>query len=214
MVGQLRCLECGYTERRAVDLLDIAARRTSCPACQSKLLDYEFNVFHWNWVTDRIAVGGRIPDREAMDQLRRSGITHLLSVATEEDDTELAAEFELEFLLNGCDDDYEPKPPEFFAPAVDYVLRALKNPQAKVHIHCAAGARRSIMMVLAVLRAQGLSQDEAIRLITEKRAAAQFVPAYVESVENYLRFRAGADHLTTEAQSTAGAVPQEKRTRR
>ncbi len=192
MVGQVRCLECGFTERRAVDLLEIATRPSFCSACGSRSVDYEFNVFHWNRVTDRLSVGGRIPDRQAMQQLREAGITHLLSIAPEADDAELAAEFGMEFLMNGCEDDYQPKPPEFFAPAVDFVLRALGNPGAKVHIHCAAGARRSVMMMLAVLRAQGMSQQEAILLLTEKRAVAQFVPAYLESVENYLRARAGA----------------------
>ena len=190
MVGQIRCLDCGHTERRALDLVEIATTPGSCPACGSRSVDYEFNVFHWSWVTDRLAVGGRIPNRQAMEQLSAAGITHLLSVAPEADDRELAAELGIESLLHGCEDDYEPKWPEFFAPAVDFVLRALENPAAKVHIHCVSGARRSVMVMLAVLRVLGWSQPEAMRLLTEKRAVAQFVPAYVESVEEYLRGRA------------------------
>ncbi len=34
-----------------------------------------------------------------------------------------------------------------------------------------------------------MEQEEAIALLTEKRAAAQFPPAYVSSVEEYIRRR-------------------------
>ncbi len=189
MVGQVRCQKCGHKERRALNLVEIATRPVCCPACGGRSVDYEFNVFHWNWVTDRLSVGGRIPDRQALQQLRQEGITHVLSVAPEADDTEMAREVGVEFLLNGCEDDYERKAPEFLARAVDFVLDALERPQAKVHIHCYAGARRSMMVMLAVLRALGMEQKEAIALLTEKRAAAQFPPAYVASVEEYIRLR-------------------------
>lgn len=197
LVGRLSCLDCGYADRRAVDLLEIATTPTRCPACQSRAVDYQFNFFHWDRVTDRLSLGGRIPNREAMRELSEAGVTHVLSAAPEADDTELAAEFGIRFLLNGCPDDEEHKPADFLGRSVQFVLEALDDPRARVHVHCAAGARRSVMVMLAVLGAQGMPLGEAIRLLAEKRAAAQFVPAYVESVENFLRLRAGSARSAT-----------------
>ena len=189
MVGEVRCLSCGHSERRAVDLLEVATQPGACSACGSSSLDYQFNVFHWSWITERLALGGRVPDRNAMRQLREAGITHILSVAPEADEHEMATEMGIQFRLTGCLDDYEPKPAGLLSDAVDYVLAALKEPNAKVHIHCFSGARRSVMVMLAVLRSQGMPLEEAMRLLSEKRAAAHFVPAYVESVENFVRQR-------------------------
>ena len=190
MVGEVQCLACRHTERRALDLVEIATTPGACSACGSRALDYQFNVFHWSRITERLSVGGRIPDRAAMAQLHEDGITHMVSVAPEADAAPLAAAVGMQYLMNGCDDDYDPKPPEFLDAAVSFVLQALELPGSKVHVHCAAGTRRSIMVMLAVLRCLGHSQAEAMRLLTERRATAQFVPAYLESVEAYIRWRA------------------------
>jgi protein-tyrosine phosphatase len=191
MVGQIRCEKCEYTERRAVDLVEIATGTpANCPNCGGKALDYEFNVFHWSWITGRLAVGGRIPDFQAMQRLREEGITHVLNVAAECDESLIARDACIVYCHAGCEDDYEPKPPEFLDQAVQFALDALAQPGTKLHVHCYAGARRSMMVTLAILRVLGMSQQEAMDLLSAKRAAAQFVPAYVESVENYLRYRA------------------------
>lgn len=186
MVGKVRCLDCGGSERRSLDLVEIATKPMACPACGGRV-DYEFNVFHWHWVTDRLCVGGRIPDLQAMLQLKQAGITHVLSVASEADDARLAELAGIEYLLAGCDDDEQPKAVEFLAQAIGWALRALDDPMARVYIHCYAGARRSMMVALGVLCALGMRQRAAMELLLEKRPAAQFVPAYVASVEEYLR---------------------------
>lgn len=191
MVGQVRCGGCGHTERRAVDLVEIATgAAANCPTCGGKAIDYEFNVFHWSWITERLAVGGRIPDLQAMQRLRDEGITHVLNVAAECDESLIARDAGIVYRHAGCEDDYEPKSPEFLDQAVQFALNALEQPGTKLHVHCYAGARRSMMVTLAILRVLGMSQKEAMELLSAKRAAAQFVPAYVDSVEHYLRYRA------------------------
>ncbi len=174
-----------------MDLVEIATRPPApCPSCGATAIDYEFNVFHWSWITERIAVGGRIPDPEAMRRLRAEGITHVLNVAAECDESDSARQAGIVYHHAGCEDDYEPKSPQFLDGAVQFAIDALEQPDTKLHVHCYAGARRSMMVTLAILRILGMSQQEAMELLTARRAAAQFVPAYVDSVENYLRYRA------------------------
>ena len=43
-----------------------------------------------NWVTDRIAVGGWVETPEKMQDVAQSGSTHMLSMAWEFDETDLA----------------------------------------------------------------------------------------------------------------------------
>ena len=107
------------------------------------------------WITDRIAVGGAIWDERRMLEVVEAGISHIIDMQIEFDDTLLAEPYFVEVLWNPVDDDFQPKPPELFQRGVDFALRALEDPEAKLLIHCAAGVHRAPMMMLALLRAQG-----------------------------------------------------------
>ena len=74
----------------------------------------------------------------------------------------------VEVLWNPTDDDFEPKPARLFRRGVDFALRALEWPEAKVYIHCAAGIHRAPMMTLAVLGAMGWELEDAMELIEGK----------------------------------------------
>jgi hypothetical protein len=65
------------------------------------------------------------------------------------------------------------------------------QPQAGVLIHCGAGRRRSVMLAYAVLRLRGQDRTQAAALVLRYRTGAQFVPAYVRSVERWLATAAG-----------------------
>lgn len=145
-----------------------------------------------SWVTDRIAVGGGIWNAVRMAEVAQAGITHVIDMQIEFDDTPLAGPHGIEVLWNPVDDDFQPKPPEIFQRGVDFALTALEQDDNKVLIHCAAGVHRAPMMALAVLRALGRELDEACKLIQTRRYAADFADVYVRSVEDFMRSYAAA----------------------
>ena len=141
------------------------------------------------WVTERIGVGGGIWTSENMARVAGAGITHIVDMQIEFDDTPLAGDHGIKVLWNPTDDDFEPKPAELLRRGVEFVEAALSEQDAKVFIHCAAGVHRAPMMTLAVLGSMGWELEDAMRLIEARRPVADFVEVYVESVE---RFLAGA----------------------
>jgi protein-tyrosine phosphatase len=143
------------------------------------------------WVTERIAVGGGIWVAEKMDEVVRAGVTHVIDMQIEFDDTELGENAGVEVLWNPVDDDFEPKHPVIFERGVNFALRALEQPGAKVFVHCAAGVHRAPMMALAVLCATGYKLEDAKKLIQTKRYVVDFAEVYVRSVEDFLKVYAG-----------------------
>jgi protein-tyrosine phosphatase len=137
------------------------------------------------WLTDRIAVGGGIWSAENMAVVARAGITHIIDMQIEFDDTPLAGKHGIEVLWNPTDDDFEEKPPALFQRGVEFAEAALEN-GGKLYIHCAAGVHRAPMMTLAVLGSMGWTIDEAMEMIQAKRPVADFAEVYVQSVENFL----------------------------
>lgn len=139
------------------------------------------------WVTNRIAVGGGIWTDEKMIEVVRAGVTHVIDMQIEFDDTALAEPYGVKVLWNPTDDDFQPKPAELFRRGVDFALEALDDAESRVFIHCAAGVHRAPMMTLALLRALGFSREDAIDMIQSRRNVVDFADVYVESVEDYVR---------------------------
>ena len=71
------------------------------------------------WVTGRIAVGGGIWTAENMAAVARAGVTHIVDMQIEFDDTSLAKLHGIKVLWNPIDDDFQPKSPEVFQRGVD-----------------------------------------------------------------------------------------------
>ena len=139
------------------------------------------------WVTDRIAVGGGIWTDDKMIEVVRAGITHVIDMQIEFDDTSIAEPYGVKVLWNPTDDDFRQKPPELFQRGVNFALGALDDAESRVFIHCAAGVHRAPMMTLAVLRALGFGLDDAIAMIQSRRQVVDFADVYVDSVEEYIR---------------------------
>jgi protein-tyrosine phosphatase len=139
------------------------------------------------WVTDQIAVGGGIWNEANMIAVVREGVSHIIDMQIEFDDTRLAEPYGLRVLWNPTDDDFRPKSSELLQRGVDFALEALKDPQSKLLIHCAAGVHRAPMMTLAVLRAQGWSLVDAVREIEDKRDVVDFADVYVQSVQDFMK---------------------------
>ena len=141
------------------------------------------------WLTDRIAVGGGIWTPENMEKVAEAGITHIIDMQIEFDDTELAAPHDIAVLWNPTDDDFTRKPPELFERGVKFAEKALAGDDTKLFIHCAAGVHRAPMMALALLGAMGWDMDEAMEMIEARRPVADFYDGYVRSVEDFLTQR-------------------------
>jgi hypothetical protein len=156
------------------------------------------------WVTDRIAVGGGIWTGDKMAQVAGAGITHIIDMQIEFDDTALAEPHGVQVLWNPTDDDFQLKGPEVFQRAVAFALHALNGeagstePAAagrdgvesngnRLFIHCAAGVHRAPMMTLAILRVLGYPLMEAMDLIESRRPVVDFAAVYVRSVESFVR---------------------------
>ena len=141
------------------------------------------------WVTDRIGVGGGIWNAENMASVARAGITHIIDMQIEFDDTPLAEPHGIAVCWNPVDDDFEPKEAEVFERGVGFALAALEVSDSKVLIHCAAGVHRAPMMTLALLGVMGWKTEDAMDLIEGRRPVADFAEVYVRSVEDYLKGR-------------------------
>lgn len=144
------------------------------------------------WVTRQIAVGGGIWTDANMAKVAAAGITHIIDMQVEFDDTPLAGPYGIDVFWNPVDDDFQPKPAQVFQSATEFALAAMENPEHKLLIHCAAGVHRAPMMALALLRVQGWDLHEAMGRIEEQRPVVDFADVYVRSVENFIRNYAGA----------------------
>ena len=136
------------------------------------------------WVTGRIAVGGGIWTAENMAAVARAGVTHIIDMQIEFDDTPLAERHGIRVAVL-------PKPAEVFQRGVDFAREALDEPGTKLYIHCAAGVHRAPMMALAVLCSLSWKLEDAIGLIEARRPVVDFADVYVRSVERFLEVKAG-----------------------
>jgi len=139
------------------------------------------------WVMPRIAIGGGIWTDEKMIEVVRAGVTHIIDMQIEFDDTRLAEPYGVSVLWNPTDDDFRPKPLELFQRGVEFALQALDDSETRLFIHCAAGVHRAPMMALAVLRALGFSLEDGLEMIESRRPVVDFADVYLESVEEFMR---------------------------
>jgi protein-tyrosine phosphatase len=148
-----------------------------------------------SWLDDdkRIGVGVAIwNSRDKMAQVIGEGVTHIIDMQVECDDTELGEEYGIKVLWNPTDDDFEAKPAELFQRGVDFARKAFEKPDSKLYIHCAAGVHRAPMMALAVLCSvdvgslKKMGLDAARELIEDRREVADFAEVYVDSVKAFL----------------------------
>ncbi len=146
-----------------------------------------------SWITDRLAVGGGIWTDANMQQVVRAGITHIIDMQVEFDDTALAEPYGIDVLWLPVDDDFKPKPLELFECGAEFAVHALYDDRNKLYVHCAAGVHRGPMMALAVMRVLGWRVEDAMAMIEERRPVVDFAEVYVRSVENFMRTYAPAE---------------------
>jgi protein-tyrosine phosphatase len=145
------------------------------------------NWMDMTWITPRLALGGGIWNAENMAAVARAGVTHIVDMQIEFDDTPLAEPHGIAVLWNPTDDDFRIKPADLLQRGVDFVLDALEKEDARVLIHCAAGVHRAAMMTLAILCSQGWELEDAMQTISSRRPVVDFADVYVESVSKFLQ---------------------------
>lgn len=160
--------------------------RARAPALH-QILPHGTFMMDMTWVTGRIAVGGGIWTAEHMEQVARAGVTHILDMQIEFDDTSLATPHGITVLWNPIDDDFQPKSPDVFQRGVDFALDALDEEGTKLFVHCAAGVHRAPMMTLAILCSLSWKLADALQLIEARRPVVDFADVYVNSVKGYLQ---------------------------
>lgn len=148
----------------------------------------------YNWVTERLAVGGAVWNAKNMRKLADEGITHVVSLQANLDDSEIVGNTGIQVCWVPCHDDCQEKPPELFQRAIDFALDAYKEPHSRIYFHCAAGEHRGPMMLLAFLGALGMPLTESAQKIHEARPKAKFPDEYRRSVVRFLSvYRAGIE---------------------
>jgi protein-tyrosine phosphatase len=122
-----------------------------------------------------------------MMEVVRQGVTHIVDMQIEFDDTRLAEPYGIKVLWNPVDDDFEPKSKQVFQRGVSFAQAALEQDDGhKLFVHCAAGVHRAPMMTLAILGRMGWDVNEAMRAIQSKRPVVDWAEVYVGSVRKYL----------------------------
>jgi protein-tyrosine phosphatase len=142
----------------------------------------------FNFVTERIAVGGGMSSKADVDQIVVAGITHVIDMRAEFDD-ETLNDSRITILWLPQVDDGAMRPLGQYRKGIQFAFPALSLPNTKIFPHCAAGLNRGPTMCYALLRAFGFPQSEAIDRIRAVRPDVLFhlVPNYVNSVERDLR---------------------------
>jgi protein-tyrosine phosphatase len=142
----------------------------------------------FNFVTERIAVGGGISSKADVDQIVVAGITHVIDMRAEFDD-ETLNDSRITILWLPQVDDGAMRPLGQYRKGIQFAFPALSLPNTKIFPHCAAGLNRGPTMCYALLRAFGFPQSEAIDRIRAVRPDVLFhlIPNYLNSVERDLR---------------------------
>jgi len=138
------------------------------------------------FLNDQLALGDGIWTADRMAMLAAAGFTHIVDLQAEFDDTELGRQFGLEVLWNATLDDFQPKDAAFFQRSVNFALAALREPENRVYVHCAAGVHRAPLTAAALLCHLGYDVESAIVLIRRLRPIADFPAVYVDSLRAYV----------------------------
>ncbi|MEI2821294.1 MAG: dual specificity protein phosphatase [Marmoricola sp.] len=148
-----------------------------------------------NFVTPYLAIGGDLSydDQRAIEQsldVEECGITHLLDVRCEDDDSTWWAHFPgLEYLWAGIDDDGQTVPAEWFESITSWAVDAICE-GGKVLTYCHMGINRGPSAGFAVLLRMGWEPVEALAAIRQARPIAAI--SYAEDALAWHFARIGA----------------------
>ncbi len=167
--------------------------RASANRASTRLYGPRRGLEGFTWLGDeRIAVGS-VPVGGAVARLPELGVTHVINCRAQLQ-TRISQDLWAERRVFGADhvahapmwDHGRHQPSRLWAPAARFGAAALDDPGAGLLVHCQQGRRRSAMVAYAILRLRGHDAADAERMVLDHRVPASIVPAYRESVEEWL----------------------------
>lgn len=125
------------------------------------------DTLNMSWVTDHLAVGGRIRP-EDIRALSLEGITHVVDTRSEYcDDRQALAHKQIELLYLPTRDTF-PLTVEQLMQGACWVDEQIQR-GGRVLIHCEHGVGRSVLLTCAVLVYKGMHASTALELVKQKR---------------------------------------------
>ena len=143
-----------------------------------------------SWITERLAIGAAPKTKEALIQLTRSGVNHLIDLRGERKPNDVLADSdELAVYWVPAYDDWLPKNTKLFLSLSGLCYSLIRNSNGKLAICCGAGEHRAPLGGAVALLTMGYSLDDAIEMIKKSRSVAEFLPVYVTSLKNNFKLR-------------------------
>jgi protein-tyrosine phosphatase len=134
---------------------------------------------NFDFITPQLATGGDLPINRSnavrvLQEWTAIGITHVVDNRAEWSDHDLVAEHcpEIHYLEHGVDDAGQQMPDRWFDLGTEWVRGALRDPDAKVLVHCHMGINRGPSMAYACLLMLGHDPIEGMDLIRTARPIA------------------------------------------
>jgi protein tyrosine phosphatase (PTP) superfamily phosphohydrolase (DUF442 family) len=120
-----------------------------------------------DWVTEHLAVGGRVHPGD-IAALARSGVTQIIDTRSEHcDDADALAREHIELLYLPAKDTY-PLTVEQLMDGANWAAERIQQ-GGRILIHCEHGVGRSVLLTCSVLVYGGMSAHEALQLVQQKR---------------------------------------------
>lgn len=135
-------------------------------------------------ISGRLWVGG-ILNPAIIREASSRGVTAVLNVAQELDDSAFLRGSNLKAFKAGTWDDKKEKPWSWFSRAIPWALGLLAQPNQQILVHCHAGLHRSTSMAYAIMRAQGFTGRDAASIIQRGRRGSYL--DYQNDAERELR---------------------------
>lgn len=120
-----------------------------------------------------------------VSQLQALKITHVLTVSSEINISHVVKPLNIEYLRVDVDDEEDFPICNFFDQMNDFIHRCLKS-NGKIIVHCQMGVSRSPTAVIAYLiKYQGFSWEDALKLVKEKRRYARPNEGFVDQLKKF-----------------------------
>jgi protein-tyrosine phosphatase len=122
-------------------------------------------------ITENLYLGAR-PNRERVEDLKKAGVTHVVSCLMESERPRIEyLQQDFQHLFLGVHDGIQQNLEEKFSPFFDFATVAIASgPKSKLLVHCEVGVSRSPSLVIALLmKTEDLSFFDAFRRVQSKR---------------------------------------------
>ena len=135
------------------------------------------------FVSKRLAFGSAIKTWNHVEKLEAQGITHVINLRCIHN--RKIRHFQHAWLP--FKDNAKPRPHWFYACALEFYSKAMKNSKAKVFVMCRHGVCRSASLAYFLIRSSGVSPKKAEARVRRARPNIRIARAYRESGDEFLR---------------------------